>query len=91
VRGEGQYPSERATLKRYSELKEFHASIERTVTQLKIQVVMIVSDEVSLPEFPKRRLFGSTNKNAESILNRQIELQVYFNDLLSLEKAINLP
>lgn len=45
---------------------------------------------LQLPEFPKRKFFGSTNKNQESILTRRMELQTYFGELLVLEKVLNL-
>lgn len=46
-----------------------------------------------MPEFPSRKLFGSTNKSEESIFERKKDLNnvlmnlfQYLNDLLSIEK-----
>lgn len=55
------------------------------VSKLKLHII--------LPEFPSRKIFGSTNKSEESIFERKkdlnnvhIHLQQYLNDLISIEK-----
>lgn len=48
---------------RYSQFKEIHEELETIVNKLKLHII--------LPEFPGRKLFGSTNKSEESILNRK--------------------
>jgi hypothetical protein len=40
---------------RYSEFKDIHDEIEKVVNKLKLHIV--------LPEYPGRKLFGSTNKS----------------------------
>jgi hypothetical protein len=45
--------------KRYSELKSFHEKLSKIISSYKLNVC--------LPLFPGRKLFGSTNKNDDSI------------------------
>lgn len=45
----------KTTMNRYSELKDFHDFLVKNVALLKLQI--------QLPEFPKRSIFGKTNKN----------------------------
>lgn len=40
---------------RYSELKDIHDRLQEMITKLNL--------EINLPEFPKRRIFGVTNKS----------------------------
>lgn len=51
---------------RYSEFKEVHDEIGQVISKLKLAIV--------LPEFPKRKVFGSTSKSEESILERAKDL-----------------
>jgi hypothetical protein len=44
-----------------------------------------------VPQFPGRKLFGSTNTSDENIKKRAYELQSYFEELLLIEKVLNLP
>ena len=45
----------KVTKLRYSEFKDIHDEIEKVVNKLKLHIV--------LPEYPGRKLFGSTNKS----------------------------
>lgn len=56
----------KVTKLRYSEFKNLHEDLEKLVSKLKLHII--------LPEFPSRRLFGSTNKSEESIFERKKEL-----------------
>lgn len=47
--------------------------------------------KVSIPDFPGRKFFGSTNSSDDGIKKRAFELQTYFEDLLLVEKIRNLP
>lgn len=51
---------------RYSQLKDLHAELSSIVDKLQLPIV--------LPEFPRRKLFGATNKDEEAILERKKEL-----------------
>lgn len=46
---------------RYSQFKDIHDELVQVVSKLKLQ-------NVEMPEFPGRRLFGSTNKSEEAVL-----------------------
>ncbi|CAK63046.1 unnamed protein product (macronuclear) [Paramecium tetraurelia] len=72
----------KTTTSRYSEIKDFHDQLHKNITLLKLQL--------QLPQFPGRSLFSKTNKNEERIQQRQFELEVYFNELLSIEKILSL-
>jgi PX domain len=56
----------KVTKLRYSEFKNLHEDLEKLVSKLKLHII--------LPEFPSRKLFGSTNKSEESIFERKKEL-----------------
>lgn len=51
---------------RYSQLKDFHSELEEILNKLQLYV--------EIPMFPKRKLFGATNKSEESINERKSEL-----------------
>lgn len=51
---------------RYSELKDIHDRLQEMIDTLNLLI--------SLPEFPKRRMFGVTNKSEEAITERKGEL-----------------
>ncbi len=51
---------------RYSQFKDIHEELEQLVSKLKLHII--------LPEFPGRKLFGSTNKSEEAIFERKKEL-----------------
>ncbi|CAD8145128.1 unnamed protein product [Paramecium octaurelia] len=72
----------KTTMNRYSELKDFHEQLIKNINLLKLQL--------QLPEFPKRSLFSKTNKNQEKIIQRQQELELYFNQLFSIDKILSL-
>lgn len=60
---------------RYSQLKDIHEEMEKLLNKLKLPII--------LPEFPARKVFGSTNKSEEAILERKKELAaVLFGDKL---------
>ncbi|CAD8109061.1 unnamed protein product [Paramecium primaurelia] len=73
----------KTTMNRYSELKDFNEQLIKNINLLKLQL--------QLPEFPKRSLFSKTNKNQEKIIQRQQELEQYFNQLFSIDKILSLP
>ncbi|CAD8185738.1 unnamed protein product [Paramecium octaurelia] len=72
----------KTTTNRYSEIKDFHDQLHKNIALLKLQL--------QLPQFPGRSLFSKTNKNEERIQQRQSELEVYFNELLSIDKILSL-
>ena len=47
---------------RYSELKDFHKKIKDEIKAFYL--------DIELPHYPKRKLFGSTNKNVKDIIDR---------------------
>lgn len=51
------------TMLRYSQFKDIHDELEQVVNKLKLHIQM--------PEFPGRKLFGSTNKSEEAVLERK--------------------
>ena len=51
---------------RYSEFKDIHDELEHLISKLKLHL--------TLPEFPKRKVFGSTSKSEEAILDRKKDL-----------------
>ena len=51
---------------RYSEFKNIHEELQKLVDRLKLHII--------LPQFPSRKLFGSTNKSEESIFERKKDL-----------------
>lgn len=60
---------------RYSQLKDIHEEMDKLLNKLKLPII--------LPEFPARKVFGSTNKSEEAILERKKELAaVLFGDKL---------
>lgn len=74
---------------RYSQLKDIHSELEEILNKLQLAV--------ELPLFPKRKLFGATNKSEESIMERQtqlVEVQYllikYLTRLIAIEKLYNL-
>lgn len=61
---------------RYSEFKSIHDELEKIVGKLKLHII--------LPEFPSRKLFGSTNKSEESVFERKKELNYVLFGLFSI-------
>ena len=51
---------------RYSEFKDIHEEIERLISKLKLHLI--------LPEFPGRKVFGSTSKSEQAIFERKKDL-----------------
>lgn len=51
---------------RYSEFRDIHEEIVKLINKLKLHIV--------LPDFPSRKIFGSTNKSQELIFERKNEL-----------------
>lgn len=47
---------------RYSDFKSFNEKLEKALTQFRLPVL--------LPQFPGKKLFGSTNKSLKSIISR---------------------
>jgi len=43
-----------------------------------------------LPHFPGKKIFGKTNKNEESILERKNDIEYYINELISVKKLWSL-
>ncbi|KAL4476119.1 hypothetical protein ABPG74_009852 [Tetrahymena malaccensis] len=60
---------------RYSELKNLHLGIKSCHN----------NKYITLPEFPGRSIFHSTNDNLEEVYKRQMKLEKYLNDLLEIE------
>ena len=56
-------PRPKITKLRYSQLLAFHQELEILVATLKM--------EITLPDFPTKKLVGSTNKSEESISDRK--------------------
>lgn len=48
---------------RYSQIKDIHDELLQVIGKFKLHI--------ELPEFPGRKLFGSTNKSEEAVLERQ--------------------
>lgn len=66
------------TMLRYSQFKDIHDELEQVVNKLKLHIQM--------PEFPGRKLFGSTNKSEEAVLERKKGLvQVIYIQTIVLE------
>jgi hypothetical protein len=63
---------------RYSEVKNLHEEITKVVKNYKLLI--------DLPIFPGRKLFGKTNKDELTVLNRRQDLQGYLNQLLQINK-----
>jgi hypothetical protein len=57
----------KTVLLRYSQFKDIHDELEQLINKLKLHI--------NLPEFPGRKLFGSTNKSEEAVLERQKGLE----------------
>lgn len=68
---------------RYSDLKKLHDRIEHLVKNCRLNI--------TLPDFPKRKLFGKTNSSSEHIQNRMTDITSYMNCLLSNEKVYDFP
>lgn len=52
---------------RYSQFRDIHEELEQLINKLKLHI--------NLPEFPARKLFGSTSKSEEAVLERQKGLE----------------
>ncbi|KRX00972.1 Phox homologous domain [Pseudocohnilembus persalinus] len=66
---------------RYSELKNIHEKLKKYITKYKIG-----GGAIQLPHYPGSKLFGSTNKNEEAIIERKNDIELYLNELLQVKK-----
>lgn len=41
-----------------------------------------------IPEFPKKKIFTQTNQDVKSIQERQLQLEIYFNRLFSVQQFL---
>ncbi|KAM3140696.1 Sorting nexin-17 [Paramecium bursaria] len=74
--------TDKLTKQRFSQLEQLHQKIQDWISLFKIKIPPL--------QFPKKKMFGSTNNSEESIKKRRQELTTYFDEVLSYPELHSL-